>query len=120
MLGAFNEGLKSLVNIMNNGTHPGAIFVCGNSYGVIGDILNNPSRFGFRVVDRGCCSIGRNQGQITCLPFVTPCYNRNQYVFWDAFHPTQAVDAIVAQRAYAGPPSDCHPMNVQQLALINF
>ncbi|KAL2454315.1 GDSL esterase/lipase [Abeliophyllum distichum] len=120
MLGAFNEGLKSLVNIMNNGTHPGAIFVYGNSYGVIGDILNNPSRFGFRVVDRGCCGIGRNQGQITCLPFVTPCYNRNQYVFWDAFHPTQAVDAIVAQRAYAGPPSDCHPMNVQQLALINF
>lgn len=74
---------------------------------------------GFRVVDRGCCGIGRNQGQITCLPFATPCYFRNQYVFWDAFHPTQAANAILAQRAFSGPPSDCYPINVQQLSLLN-
>lgn len=75
---------------------------------------------GFSVWDRGCCGLGRNQGQITCLPFVPPCPNRNQYIFWDAFHPTQACDAILAQRAYSGPPLDCHPINIQQLALINF
>ncbi|XP_073036783.1 GDSL esterase/lipase At1g71250 [Primulina eburnea] len=119
MLGAFNEGLLSLVKTMNNGTHPGAIFVYGNTYGAIGDVLNNPERYGFRVVDRGCCGIGRNQGQITCMPWSTPCANRNEYVFWDAFHPTQAVDAILAHRAYAGPPSDAYPINVQQLAMIN-
>ncbi|KAL3830372.1 hypothetical protein ACJIZ3_019174 [Penstemon smallii] len=120
MLGFFNQGLLSLVNVMNNGTHPGSMFLYGNSYGAIGDILNNPSRYGFSVVDRGCCGIGRNQGQITCMPWSAPCPNRNQYVFWDAFHPTQAVDAILAHRAYAGPPSDFYPINVQQLALINF
>ncbi|KAL0359950.1 UNVERIFIED_CONTAM: GDSL esterase/lipase [Sesamum radiatum] len=120
MLGPFNQGLLSLVNIMNNGTHPGSMFVYGNTYGAIGDILNNPERYGFKVVDRGCCGIGRNQGLITCMPWVPPCSNRNQYVFWDAFHPTQAVDAILAHRAYAGPPTDVHPINVQQLALINF
>lgn len=120
ILGAFNEGLVSLVNIMNNGTHPGSMFVYGNSYGTMGDILNNPARYGFSVVDRGCCGIGRNQGQITCMPWTAPCLNRNQYVFWDAFHPTQAVDAILAHRAYAGPPSDAYPINVHQLALINF
>ncbi|GFQ05788.1 GDSL esterase/lipase at1g71250 [Phtheirospermum japonicum] len=120
MLGPFNQGLLSLVNAMNNGSHPGSMFVYGNSYGAIGDILNNPERYGFRVVDRGCCGIGRNQGQITCMPWTAPCGNRNEYVFWDAFHPTQAVDAIVAHRAYAGPPSDAYPINVQQLALINF
>ncbi|KAG8378567.1 hypothetical protein BUALT_Bualt08G0150300 [Buddleja alternifolia] len=120
MLGAFNQGLVSLVNIMNNGTHPGSMFVYGNSYGAIGDILNNPERYGFKVVDRGCCGIGRNQGVITCMPWSPPCTNRNEYVFWDAFHPTQAVDAILAHRVYAGPPSDAHPINVQQLSLINF
>lgn len=46
MLGSFNEGLRSLVSIMNNGTHPGAVFVYGNTYAAIGDILNNPSRYG--------------------------------------------------------------------------
>lgn len=46
ILGSFNEGLKSLVHIMNNGSHPGAIFVYGNTYAAIGDILNNPARYG--------------------------------------------------------------------------
>lgn len=73
---------------------------------------------GFSVIDRGCCGIGRNRGQITCLPYAVPCSNRNQYMFWDAFHPTEAANAILAWRAYNGPPSDSYPINVQQMALI--
>jgi hypothetical protein len=71
---------------------------------------------GFSVVDKGCCGIGRNQGQITCLPLSVPCLNRDKYVFWDAFHPTQAANQIIARRAYIGPPSDCYPINVKQMA----
>lgn len=73
---------------------------------------------GFRVVDRACCGIGRNQAEITCLPLATPCANRSEYVFWDAFHPSEAVNAILAQRALDGPPSDCFPVNLRQLALL--
>ncbi|XP_052190728.1 GDSL esterase/lipase At1g71250 [Diospyros lotus] len=122
ILGSFNEGLRSLVTILNNGTHPGAIFLYGNTYAVFGDLLNTPASYGFAVVDRACCGIGRNQGQITCLPFPYagfPCSNRDQYLFWDAFHPTQAADAILAQRAYSGPPNDCFPINVQQMSMLN-
>lgn len=75
---------------------------------------------GFNVWDRACCGVGRNQGQITCLPYQFPCLDRSKYIFWDAFHPTQAVDAILAERAYYGPPSDCYPINVKQMAAINF
>lgn len=46
ILGTFNEGLRSLAYSMNNGTHPGAIFVYGNTYGAVGDMLNNPARYG--------------------------------------------------------------------------
>ncbi|KAI3777355.1 hypothetical protein L1987_47155 [Smallanthus sonchifolius] len=116
MLGPFNEGLKRLVGQFNGGSHPGATFVYGNTYGVFGDILNNPARYGFVVRDRACCGVGRNQGQITCLPLATPCFNRDQYVFWDAFHPTQAANGVLAQRAYSGSTTDCFPINVQQLA----
>ncbi|KAJ6762246.1 GDSL-LIKE LIPASE/ACYLHYDROLASE-RELATED [Salix koriyanagi] len=116
ILGTYNEGLKSLVDQLN--THPGAMFLYGNTYGAVGDILNNPSTYGFSVVDKGCCGIGRNQGQITCLPWVVPCSNRNTSVFWDAFHPTEGVNAILAQRAFNGPPRDCYPINVQQMTLI--
>lgn len=71
---------------------------------------------GLSVVDRGCCGVGRNQGQITCLPLQVPCANRNQFVFWDAFHPTQAVHQVLAHRAFSGPQTDCFPVNVQQMA----
>lgn len=73
---------------------------------------------GFKVIDTACCGIGRNQGQITCLPFAMPCANRNEYVFWDAFHPTEAANAILAWRAYLGSPNDCYPINLQQMALL--
>ena len=158
ILGTYNEGLKSLVDQLN--THPGALFLYGNTYGAVGDILNNPNTYGkkcymlqnffsfteiwnkvltsadhdiqgfsydysmrmfiisgFSVEDKGCCGIGRNQGQITCLPWVVPCSNRNTSVFWDAFHPTEAVNSILAQRAFNGPPRDCYPINVQQMTL---
>ncbi|XP_058099996.1 GDSL esterase/lipase At1g71250-like [Magnolia sinica] len=117
IVGPFNEGLRSLVDLLNS-NHPGAIFVYGNTYGAFGDILNGPDTYGFNVTDESCCGVGRNQGQITCLPQSIPCGNRNEYIFWDAFHPTEAANAILAQRAFTGPPSDCYPINVQQMALI--
>ncbi|XP_020679643.1 GDSL esterase/lipase At1g71250 [Dendrobium catenatum] len=114
----FNRGLRSEVDQLNN-NHPGAIFVYGNTYGAIGDVLNNPANYGMRIVDRGCCGIDMGRGvEITCLPYLTPCGNRNEYVFWDAYHPTTAVNLILAQKAYAGPPTDCYPINVQQMVQI--
>lgn len=117
LVGMFNSRLRTLVDQLNN-QYPEAIFAYGNTYGAFGDILNNATAYGFKVIDRGCCGVGRNQGQVTCLPFSIPCAERNQYMFWDAFHPTQAVNQILAQRAYNGPPSDCYPINVQQMAQI--
>ncbi|XP_022137167.1 GDSL esterase/lipase At1g71250 [Momordica charantia] len=117
MLGDFNEGLRSLV-VQLNTQNPDSTFVYTNVYGIFGDILNNPDTYGFRVVDTACCGVGQNRGVITCLPLQFPCLNRNEHVFWDAFHPTEAASAVLAGRAFRGPPSDSYPINIQQLALI--
>lgn len=45
MLGAFNEGLKSLVTQLNS-QYPDSNFVYTNIYGIFGDILNNPETYG--------------------------------------------------------------------------
>ncbi|KAJ4809997.1 GDSL esterase/lipase [Rhynchospora pubera] len=112
----FNQGLRSLVEQLNS-SHPGSIFIYGNTYAAVGDMLNNPANYGFSVLDRGCCGIEQNyEWQFTCLPLSTPCPNRNQYVFWDAFHPTESVNLILAQKAYTGNQTDVYPINVQQLA----
>ena len=73
---------------------------------------------GLSVVDRGCCGIGRNGGQMTCLPFMPPCAERERYVFWDAYHPTAAVNVIIAREAFHGGADVVSPINVGQLAML--
>ncbi|KAK1300200.1 GDSL esterase/lipase [Acorus calamus] len=111
----FNDNVRSMVDNLNANL-PGAKFIHIDIYHMFKDILNNPRLYGFSVADRGCCGIGRNRGQITCLPFQTPCPNRDQYVFWDAFHPTAKVNVIMARRAFDGDASIVYPMNIKQLA----
>ena len=73
---------------------------------------------GFSVVDRGCCGVGRNNGQVTCLPLQRPCDDRRKYLFWDAFHPTDVANLIYARKAYySNSSSDVYPMNLRQLAM---
>lgn len=71
---------------------------------------------GFGVANRGCCGIGRNGGQITCLPFQMPCLDRNMYIFWDAFHPTAAVNILFGRNAFNGNQNMVYPINIEQLA----
>ncbi|KAL5714676.1 hypothetical protein ACHQM5_016605 [Ranunculus cassubicifolius] len=113
MLGTLNEGLRTLVTVLN-ANHTDAKFVYANTYAGVGDILNHQAAYGFSVWNRGCCGI-QGSDAITCLPFSNPCTSRSQYVFWDAFHTTQSTNAVLAERAFSGGPNDCYPMNLRQL-----
>ncbi|KAH7841054.1 hypothetical protein Vadar_025009 [Vaccinium darrowii] len=114
----FNSRLRSLVDDLNN-DNADAKFIYINAYGIFEDIVSNPSSFGFRVTNAGCCGVGRNNGQITCLPFQTPCPNRNEYIFWDAFHPGEAANIIIGRRSYsAESSSDSYPMDIRRLAQV--
>uniref|UniRef100_A0A5B7AP81 GDSL esterase/lipase n=2 Tax=Davidia involucrata TaxID=16924 RepID=A0A5B7AP81_DAVIN len=112
----FNDRLKSLVEDFNNNLAD-AKFIYINAYGIFQDLINNPSSFGFTVTNAGCCGVGRNNGQITCLPLQTPCQNRNEYLFWDAFHPGEAANVIIGRRSYsAESSSDAYPIDIRRLA----
>ncbi|KNA14062.1 hypothetical protein SOVF_111000 [Spinacia oleracea] len=114
----FNSGLKSLTQQLNNQLTD-ARFVYINVYDMFQNLIDNPSNYGFRVTNAGCCGIGRNSGQITCLPLQTPCPNRNEYVFWDAFHPGEAANVIIGRRSYrAESSSDAYPFDIERLAQI--
>ncbi|KAI3673070.1 hypothetical protein L6452_39180 [Arctium lappa] len=111
----FNANMKTMINNLSANL-PGSKFVFIDVHNMFQDILANARSYGFRVVNRGCCGIGRNRGQITCLPLQTPCPNRNEYVFWDAFHPTEAVNVLMGRKAFSGTPDVVYPINIQQLA----
>ncbi|KAL4279082.1 hypothetical protein GQ457_03G031210 [Hibiscus cannabinus] len=111
----FNANVKTMMNSLN-AELPGARFIYVDIGRLFEDIVANAGTYGFSVMDRGCCGIGRNRGEITCLPFQTPCENRDEYVFWDAFHPTEKVNVIMGRKAFNGDPSIVYPINIQQLA----
>ncbi|KAF8399229.1 hypothetical protein HHK36_015094 [Tetracentron sinense] len=73
---------------------------------------------GFTVPNKACCGNGRYGGDLSCLPLQPPCANRDQYIFWDSFHPTQAVNAIIANGCYRESGTDCYPISIYQLAQI--
>ncbi|KAL6857138.1 hypothetical protein ACP4OV_018520 [Aristida adscensionis] len=111
----FNAGVRAMLAGLDAGL-PGARFTYLDNFRVFKNILADPAAFGFGVVDRGCCGIGRNGGQVTCLPFMPPCADRARYLFWDAFHPTAAVNVLIARQAFRGGADVVAPINVRQLA----
>ncbi|CAH9141524.1 unnamed protein product [Cuscuta epithymum] len=114
----FNQKLRALVDTFNSNT-PEAKFIYVNAYGIFEDLIQNPSTYGFRVTNEGCCGVGRNNGQITCLPLQNPCPNRNEYIFWDAFHPGEAANIVIGRRSYSAQnPSDAHPYDIRHLAQV--
>ncbi|KAH6775140.1 GDSL-like Lipase/Acylhydrolase superfamily protein [Perilla frutescens var. hirtella] len=111
----FNTNTKAMINDLSTNL-PGVRFSYIDIHSMFQDLLANSRSYGFLVVNRGCCGIGRNRGQITCLPFETPCPNRNRYIFWDAFHPTEAVNILLGKKAFNGDTDVVYPINIEQLA----
>ncbi|KAK4424861.1 GDSL esterase/lipase [Sesamum alatum] len=58
----FNTALKRLVDRFNRGKLPGAKFVYLDSFQSSQDLVRNAKTYGFEVVDKGCCGVGRNNG----------------------------------------------------------
>ncbi|KAJ3683202.1 hypothetical protein LUZ60_013429 [Juncus effusus] len=113
----YNAGLIQMVKRFNSNL-PDAKFIYVNTYESSKDLIANAATYGFTVIDRGCCGVGRNNGQFTCLPYQIPCPDRSKYLFWDAFHPTDHANQIYATKTYnSTSPSEVYPMNIQQLAM---
>jgi phospholipase/lecithinase/hemolysin len=64
----------------------GATYV--DTFGLMHQIVNNPSAYGFTNVTT------------PCLSGVTVCAHPGQYLFWDGFHPTTTADVILANDFY--------------------
>ncbi|CAN1847270.1 GDSL esterase/lipase At1g29670 [Linum perenne] len=112
----FNDKLRSLVVRFNRNTSD-AKFIYINAYGIFQELIDNPIAHGFEETKEACCGVGRNNGRITCLPLQNPCENRTRYLFWDAFHPTEAANLIMGRRSYsAQSASDAYPFDIRRLA----
>ncbi|KAM5568713.1 GDSL esterase/lipase [Rosa sericea] len=113
---SFNANLRTLVTELNKNL-PGANFVYADVYSIVEDIIENYISYGFENANSACCRVaGRYGGLIPCGPQPSKvCVDRSKYVFWDAYHPSDASNMIIARRLLYGNSSDISPMNVVQL-----
>jgi len=71
---------------------------------------------GFNVTSEACCGFGKYKGWIMCISTEMACRNASTYIWWDQFHPTDAVNEILADNMWSGLHSNmCYPMNVKDM-----
>ncbi|CAI9755929.1 unnamed protein product [Fraxinus pennsylvanica] len=117
----FNVRLKTLV-VGVRAQMPDSVLVLVNSYKVIRDIIRDPASKGFTSTRTSCCEVATiNDGGtgILCKRGGSICTNRSNHIFFDGLHPTEAVNHVIANKAYASNfKSEVYPMNLKQLSEI--
>ncbi|KAL7183218.1 hypothetical protein ACSBR1_041827 [Camellia fascicularis] len=80
------------------------------------DIIKNNDHYGFNVTTDACCGLGKYKGWIMCISPEMACKNASNHLWWDQFHPTDAVNAILADNVWSGLHTEiCYPMNLQNM-----
>lgn len=97
----FNVNIQKLLSELNSEL-PGVKINYVDSYSGVMKLIQNPGAYGFSVSDNPCCNVDTNFGQL-CLPNSNVCSDRSQYVFWDAFHPTDAANVVLANMFISKP-----------------
>uniref|UniRef100_A0ACD5YTS2 Uncharacterized protein n=1 Tax=Avena sativa TaxID=4498 RepID=A0ACD5YTS2_AVESA len=94
----FNAAAKKLLDGMN-ARLPGAQMALADCYSVVMELIQHPQKHGFTTSDTSCCGVDTKVGGL-CLPDSTPCRDRKAYVFWDAYHTSDAANRIIADRLW--------------------
>lgn len=85
----FNSKLSSQIDSLNKKL-PDARLVYLDIYNSLLSLIQNPSKYGFQVANKGCCGTGNIEVTLLCNRY-TPgtCDDPSKYIFWDSFHPTE-------------------------------
>ncbi|XP_074348227.1 GDSL esterase/lipase At2g23540-like [Apium graveolens] len=110
----YNAGLKTLVLDLNKTLH-GATFVLANVYDLVMEVITNHEKYGFESAGSACCGNGQLGGIMPCRPGSSMCLDRDKYVFWDPYHPSEAANLIIANQLLDGDGNYTFPMNIRKL-----
>ncbi|XP_010928403.1 GDSL esterase/lipase At2g42990 [Elaeis guineensis] len=92
----FNSKLKRLISKLNRELS-GMTIIYGDIYYLFLDVIKKPLTFGFEDANSGCCATGIfEMGYLCNRRSLFTCQDANKYVFWDAFHPTERMNLVIA------------------------
>ncbi|KAE8655010.1 UPF0548 protein [Hibiscus syriacus] len=82
-----------------------------NTYLMTDTMMEDMFAFGFKDISSACCGNGTYQ----CNQTASVCSNRDEYLFWDRFHPTQRASELAALTLFGASEWLVAPMNFSQL-----
>ncbi|KAJ4732942.1 GDSL esterase/lipase [Rhynchospora pubera] len=94
----FNAAAKKMLDKLNEEL-PGSHVVFADSYSVVMDLIDHPEKYGFKISTTSCCNVDTTVGGL-CLPNARVCANRKDYVFWDAYHTSDAANQVIADKMF--------------------
>ncbi|KAL6210875.1 hypothetical protein ACLB2K_016105 [Fragaria x ananassa] len=109
----FNPLLVQMVQGLNAQLGTDA-FVAANAHASM-DFLSNPRKYGFVTSRVACCGQGPYNGVGLCTPLSNLCSNRDVYVFWDPFHPSERANRLIVQTMMTGSSKYMNPMNLSTI-----
>ncbi|XP_010548387.1 PREDICTED: GDSL esterase/lipase At2g23540 [Tarenaya hassleriana] len=111
----YNARLKSMLEDLNKNLHD-ATFVHANVYDLVMELITNYKKYGFKTATTACCGNGGQfAGIIPCGPTSSMCQERDKYVFWDPYHPSEAANLIIAKQLLYGSTEYISPVNLKNL-----
>ncbi|KAG8060719.1 hypothetical protein GUJ93_ZPchr0002g23341 [Zizania palustris] len=108
---AYNPQLVHMLSELNAEVG-GDVFVGINTHRIHNDFIDDPKAYGFETATEACCGQGRFNGMGLCTIVSNLCANRDAYVFWDAFHPTERANRLIVQQFMDGSADYITPINL--------
>ncbi|WCJ30620.1 GDSL esterase/lipase At4g28780 [Euphorbia peplus] len=95
------------------------VYIAASGFSPISDVIKNPHKHGFQTSTMACCGQGPYNGLGLCLPKSKVCSNRDKYVFWDNFHPSERTLRVMVDGLKNGAANYVYPMNLSTVMTID-
>ncbi|XP_021898141.1 GDSL esterase/lipase At5g33370-like [Carica papaya] len=116
--GLYNPQLVEMLNGLNRELGED-VFVATNAFDMHMNFINSPQAYGFTTSRIACCGQGAYNGIGLCTPASNLCPNRDLYVFWDPFHPSEKANRILVQQMMTASTKYMHPMNLSTILALD-
>ncbi|XP_040385169.1 GDSL esterase/lipase At4g28780-like [Oryza brachyantha] len=111
----FNRLIRREMAAAVAGSMPDLKYSIGSIYHTFTDMTVNPDLAGLKEVARACCGDGKLNAEADCSANAKLCPDRDDYIFWDRVHGTQAAYHRCVHGFFHGSPRYAEPISFTQL-----
>ncbi|OAY41999.1 GDSL esterase/lipase At5g33370 [Manihot esculenta] len=114
----YNPQLTEMIKELNT-QYDSDIFIAVNTRLMNADFISDPQAFGFTTSKEACCGQGPYNGVGLCTSSSNLCSNRDEYAFWDPFHPSERANRYIVQQLITGSTDYMNPMNLSTILTLD-